>query len=139
MPLAKVVNRLDSLLFVLKSCKSRTCVRPWEALHPQGNVQGLWDALSPRFDGFYTQQERVRYDHCELGYILEAEGPQFEKDGLVYHIGMAQRGTSGCECHGFGSGCGKLGSEGRGEPLGGSGSPGHKMGLDSQYARENRM
>lgn len=88
-PLEKVVNRLDSLLFVLKSCKSRTCVRPWEALHPQGNVQSLLDALSPRFDQFYIQQERVKYDHCESGYILDAEGPQFERDGLVYRNGVA--------------------------------------------------
>jgi hypothetical protein len=87
--LEKVVDRLDSLLFVLKSCKSKSCVRPWEALHPQGNVAGLWDALSSRFDGFYVQQERVRYDHCELGYIVDAEGPQFERDGLVYRHGTA--------------------------------------------------
>jgi hypothetical protein len=87
-PLHKVINRLDSLLFVLKSCKAQSCVRPWEALHPEGNVQTLWDALNPRFDRFYVQQARVRYDHCELGYLLDAEGPQFEKDGLVYRQGV---------------------------------------------------
>ncbi len=69
---------------MLKSCKGETCSRPWEALHPQGNVLTLQDALSAKFDSFYTQQTRVRYDHCELGYIPEAEGPQFEKDGLIY-------------------------------------------------------
>ena len=72
---------------MLKSCKGQTCVRPWEALHPQGNVHSLRDALSPRFDGFYIQQARVRYDHCELGYILDAEGPQFETEGLVFRHG----------------------------------------------------
>ncbi len=86
-PLSKVIDRLDSLLFVLKSCKGDTCIRPWEAVHPEGNVQTLQDALSPRFDSFYAQQTRVQYDHCELGYIPEAEGPQFEKDGLVYRQG----------------------------------------------------
>ena len=86
-PLGRVVDRLDSLLFVLKSCKGETCIRPWEAIHPQGNVQTLQDAMAPRFDVFYAQQTRVQYDHCEMGYIPEAEGPQFEKDGLVYRYG----------------------------------------------------
>lgn len=77
-PLAKVVDRLDSLLFVLKSCKGQVCVQPWEALHPQGNVRNLVDALSPRFDRFYAQQVRVEYDYCAAGYVVQAEGPQFE-------------------------------------------------------------
>ncbi|VBB81242.1 Putative arylsulfatase [Podospora comata] len=84
----KVIARLDSLLFVLKSCKGRTCVRPWEALHPQGNVANLHDALGKRFDVFYEQQQKkVRFDRCELGYIVDAEGPQFERDGVVYKAG----------------------------------------------------
>ncbi|KAJ4416610.1 hypothetical protein N0V85_002211 [Neurospora sp. IMI 360204] len=87
-PFQKVVARLDSLLFVLKSCKGKTCIRPWEALHPAGNVQNLYDALSSRFDSFYEkEQKRVEFDRCERGYIVEAEGPQFETDGLVYRDG----------------------------------------------------
>lgn len=40
-------------------------------------MRTLGDALNPRFDGFYTNiVESVRFDKCELGYILEAEGPQ---------------------------------------------------------------
>jgi hypothetical protein len=88
-PFEKVIARLDALLFVLKSCKGQTCVRPWHALHPAGNVQNLHDALASRFDVFYEQQQKkVHYDRCELGYILDAEGPQFETDGLVYRQGV---------------------------------------------------
>ena len=84
----KVVARLDSLLFVLKSCKGKTCTRPWHALHPAGNVLNLKDALAVRFDDFYlTQQKRVSFDRCEMGYIVDAEGPQFEKDGFAYRQG----------------------------------------------------
>lgn len=87
-PLAKVVARLDSLLFVLKSCKGQTCTKPWRALHPAGNVGNLHDALSPRFDNFYeTQQKRIKYSRCEAGYIVDAEGPQFEREGFVYRHG----------------------------------------------------
>lgn len=87
-PLDKVAARLDSLLFVLKSCKGRSCVEPWKALHPAGNVRNLNDALSSRFDHFYeVQLKKVTYTRCEAGYILDAEGPQFEKEGLVYRSG----------------------------------------------------
>ncbi|KAM7211593.1 arylsulfatase-like protein [Rhypophila decipiens] len=87
-PFTKVVARLDSLLFVLKSCKAQTCTQPWRALHPEGGVQNLQDALASRYDEFYvSQQKRVRYDRCELGYLLDAEGPQFETEGLVYRQG----------------------------------------------------
>ncbi|ORY11737.1 arylsulfatase-like protein [Clohesyomyces aquaticus] len=87
-PLQKVVARLDSLLFVLKSCKGETCTQPWKALHPAGNVGNLHEALSTRFDHFYeVEQKKVEYTRCEAGYILAAEGPQFERDGLVYRYG----------------------------------------------------
>ncbi|KAK7959100.1 arylsulfatase-like protein [Apiospora aurea] len=83
-PLRKMVSRLDSLLFVLKSCKAETCIRPWEALHPDGDVRGLGDALLPRWDRFYEKRERsIRFDRCEMGFILDAEGPQYgdEEEG----------------------------------------------------------
>jgi hypothetical protein len=85
LPLYKVVARLDALLFVLKSCKGQTCVKPWQALHPAGNVLNLYDALAHRFDNFYeVQQRKIQYRRCEMGYIKDAEGLQFETDGIVY-------------------------------------------------------
>lgn len=83
-PLDKVVARLDSLLFVLKSCKAETCIYPWKALHPAGNVASLKDALSPRFDAFYDDKSRkIEFDRCEMGFILDAEGPQFEHESIL--------------------------------------------------------
>lgn len=71
-----VVNRLDALMMVLKSCKGGTCVEPWKVLHPQGDVASLSDALRVRFDAFYEEQVKVAFDRCELGYLVDAEGPQ---------------------------------------------------------------
>jgi hypothetical protein len=49
----------------------------------------LLGALSSRFDVFYEQQQKkVSYNRCELGYLLDAEGPQFETDGLAYRQGV---------------------------------------------------
>lgn len=85
--LERVVSRLDSLLFILKSCKTETCIRPWDALHQAGNVGNLQDALSPRFDNFYMQtQAKVRFDRCEMGFILDAEGPQFEQHEVTLEL-----------------------------------------------------
>jgi len=57
---------------------SVTCTHPWSVLHPQGDVKTLSDALDPKFDSFYSAQaeKSVQFDKCELGYIIESEGPQ---------------------------------------------------------------
>jgi hypothetical protein len=89
LPTAKVAARLDSLLFVLKSCKGHVCVDPWKTLHPEGGVSTLEDALDRRFDGFYeVEQTRIKYSRCEAGYIVDAEGAQFDVDGLVFRHGV---------------------------------------------------
>lgn len=75
--LAPVVNRLNALMMVLKSCQGDSCREPWSLLHPDDpNVDSLASALDARFDEFYEVQPRVRFDNCELGYIRESEGPQ---------------------------------------------------------------
>ncbi|EJT70274.1 hypothetical protein GGTG_12447 [Gaeumannomyces tritici R3-111a-1] len=86
--LARLAPRLDALLLVLKSCKGKTCVRPWEALHPAGDVATLADALDPGFDDFYgKEQTKVAFSRCEAGQILASEGPMFETEGAVYRRG----------------------------------------------------
>ncbi|KAH9902356.1 Arylsulphatase [Xylariomycetidae sp. FL2044] len=86
----QLVSRLDALMMVLKSCKGDTCIRPWQALHPAGNVENLSDAMAARFDSFYNEdQAKVAFDRCEAGYIIDAEGPQFDTDGVVYYDGSS--------------------------------------------------
>lgn len=42
----QIVDRLDALLGVLKSCRGHTCRDPWRVLHPDNpKVQTLADAL----------------------------------------------------------------------------------------------
>lgn len=71
-----VIHRLDALMMVLKSCTGETCIEPWKVLHPQGDVTSLSDALGVQFDAFYGEQVKVSFNRCELGYIIDAEGPQ---------------------------------------------------------------
>ncbi|KAM0353013.1 hypothetical protein ACHAPU_001899 [Fusarium lateritium] len=84
----QVLNRLDALMLVLKSCKGNTCIEPWKTLHPKDDVVNLKDALRKEFDGFYEEQVKVRFDRCEAGYLIHAEGPQvgYEyREGLEWH------------------------------------------------------
>ncbi|KAM0460694.1 hypothetical protein ACHAO4_001484 [Trichoderma viride] len=74
--LDRVVDRLDALMMVLKSCKQHSCTHPWESLHPSGNVSSLLDALSSAYDDFYREQVKVSFTRCEGGYIVESEGAQ---------------------------------------------------------------
>jgi len=71
-----VIARLDALMLVLKSCKASSCTDPWKVLHPQGDVTDLPSALSSGLDTFYEEQPKVSFSKCELGYIVESEGPQ---------------------------------------------------------------
>lgn len=71
-----VVNRLDALMMVLKSCKENVCVEPWKSLHPAGKVKTLADALGDDFDEFYRTQTKVEFEQCARGYFPDLEGPQ---------------------------------------------------------------
>ena len=84
-PLSRVIDRVDALLLVLKSCKGNTCIQPWRVLHPEGSVDSLRDALHLKYDVFYTNQPKVSYSACENGYIIAAEGPQV---GFQYRDGL---------------------------------------------------
>lgn len=80
LPQFHLVNRLDALLLVLKTCKGQQCTRPWLSLFPGGEVNSLRDALDVKFDGFFESRvERVQFSKCEKGYIAESEGPVWDE------------------------------------------------------------
>lgn len=84
-----VVDRLDALTMVLKSCKGKACVEPWRELHPEGDVSRLTDSLETKFDSFYATQPRVSFSKCALGYLPELEGPmEFNTFGVDSDIGF---------------------------------------------------
>lgn len=71
-----VAARLDALVLVLKTCEGGVCIKPWHELHPAGDVVNLEQALDAKYDDFYLQeQNKVGFQACELGYIIESEQP----------------------------------------------------------------
>jgi N-acetylglucosamine-6-sulfatase len=81
-----LLNRLDALLLVQKSCAGDDCRQPWEALHTAGDVQSLKDALATQYDDFYINLPKVAWDQCDRGYIKEMEGIMWDEQ-----LGFDQR------------------------------------------------
>lgn len=75
-PFNHVVNRLDALLMVLKSCYGEDCHEPWSVIHPDSKIKHLKHALDPSFDKFYEDQPKVAFSSCQMGYLRDEEGPQ---------------------------------------------------------------
>ncbi|KAG0341032.1 hypothetical protein BG004_006175 [Podila humilis] len=83
---ASLLNRLDALLNVLRTCKGSTCRDPWSVLHADGKktidfgtapqdqkghqgdhgrkVKSLHDALSKRFDKYYASLPKFEFKSC---------------------------------------------------------------------------
>ncbi|KAH8883341.1 arylsulfatase precursor [Thozetella sp. PMI_491] len=70
----KLTHRIDALLMTLKSCSGKVCTRPWDTLHPVGNVKNIKDAMASKYDQFYTSQPKVSFTACSAGNILAYEG-----------------------------------------------------------------
>jgi N-acetylglucosamine-6-sulfatase len=88
LPVVKIIARLDALLLVLKSCKAKTCIDPWNSIHPRGDVTDLRDALASKFDVFYAGQNKVAFTRCAAGQLLDVEGPMkalVYKSGAMWH------------------------------------------------------
>ncbi|KAI9493124.1 alkaline-phosphatase-like protein [Zychaea mexicana] len=77
----ELIDRLDALLSVLKTCHDRTCRDPWRLLHPSNNdVQTLADALDEKYDVFYRRMPKVSYKECLSFYLpLNEDPPYFEQ------------------------------------------------------------
>ena len=85
----QLVSRVDALLLTLKACEGEVCIRPWQTLHPTGNVKSLKDAMNSKYDEFYTEkQKKVTFTGCAQGYLPYLEGamepiPYKDEDGHV--------------------------------------------------------
>ena len=58
-PLDQLINRLDAVLMVTKSCKQDACRNPWGVIFPEGDVTGLKQAMSSNYDTFFANQPKV--------------------------------------------------------------------------------
>ena len=69
-PTEQVINRLDALVLVQKTCTEDVCREPWKQLHPDGSVKTLTSALHEKYDDFYARSysvAKVGWKQCYSG------------------------------------------------------------------------
>lgn len=65
-------------MMVLKTCKAKSCVKPWQIIFPSGTVNLLKAAFDLRYNSSFTKAfntNAVSFSACDVGQILADEGP----------------------------------------------------------------
>jgi hypothetical protein len=75
-PENELINRLDAMLMVTKSCKQDSCRDPWATLFPSGQVSNIQDAMNATYDTFFENQPKISFSSCIQGHVVDEEGPQ---------------------------------------------------------------
>lgn len=80
---AKLIDRLDALLNVLRACQGKECREPWKRYHPDGSVKSIDDALDPKYDAKYASIPKITFRACEPVHNLFREGLADSWDATV--------------------------------------------------------
>lgn len=75
----RVINRLNALLMVTKSCEQDRCRDPWAQLKPDDGTAlvSLTQAMDAGFDSFFADFAKVQFDTCRAIQLTENEEPYF--------------------------------------------------------------
>lgn len=87
-PIELLVQRLDAVVLVLKTCIGDQCRWPWKQLHPNGQVNTLTDALDPQYDSFYAHTYKVAqvgWEECYWGYNHKSNSDGGPMDSTCYN------------------------------------------------------
>ena len=107
-PTEQVINRLDALVLVQKTCVADVCRKPWNQLHPDGSVETLAQAVHEKYDDFYTRSYRmakVGWKQCYNGlgnvsgstlYDLDNEQPLWLNQTVVQLVRSGSTGRAMC-------------------------------------------
>jgi hypothetical protein len=57
----RLVDRLDAVLTVLAYCSGPVCRQPFSAIHPDGAVANLAEALAPQYDALYASFAKLDF------------------------------------------------------------------------------
>jgi N-acetylglucosamine-6-sulfatase len=74
-PLAQLIARLDTLLLILKNCKTDVCRKPWDVIFPKDTVNNVEQAMAAKYDDFFKKQPKISFRGCKSGHVLANEGP----------------------------------------------------------------
>lgn len=82
---ARLLDRLDALLLVLKTCRGDTCTNPYKELSTHNDFVQLSDLLQQRnvdsnVESWLRDLPKVEYSTCQLGYQSRNEWPQWKSE-----------------------------------------------------------
>ncbi|RSL94366.1 hypothetical protein CDV31_014354 [Fusarium ambrosium] len=64
---SRLMDRLNAILLVTKSCEQGTCRQPWTLLQPghrKDEILSLKQAMKPKYDKFFASFPRVAFKEC---------------------------------------------------------------------------
>ncbi|KAG2435226.1 hypothetical protein HXX76_007308 [Chlamydomonas incerta] len=70
---SRLVDRLDALLSVTAYCEGGLCRNPFRAIHIDGSVNNLYQAMDAKFDPLYASLDKFAYRRCAPYYHPENE------------------------------------------------------------------
>ncbi|KAK7034484.1 hypothetical protein VNI00_012331 [Paramarasmius palmivorus] len=85
--ITRLLDRLNALLIVLKTCVGVVCTDPWGEIFGSSSesVSTLEQALDEKYDAYFAGLQRFGYQGCRIGYFEDgqAEFPKWEA-GMRY-------------------------------------------------------
>ncbi|KAI1824711.1 arylsulfatase [Xylaria intraflava] len=91
--LARLVQRLNALLMVTKSCERNSCRDPWSLLKPGGDnleLVSLTQAMDEAHDDFFANFQQVSMDKCLGVQSAENEMPYFPPLDQLFGGGLGR-------------------------------------------------
>lgn len=76
----RLLNRLNAILMVTKSCEGNTCRQPWDWLQPNnqtGEILSLGQAMASQYDSFFASFPQVSFKTCMQYQDIENEEPYY--------------------------------------------------------------
>jgi hypothetical protein len=89
-----LADRLNGILLVSKTCEQNSCRNPYSALHPDGSVKNLQDALDPKYDDYYSSLPEVAFGDCLPNLVAVNEEPFFPSFNASSGFGKKWRDVS---------------------------------------------
>lgn len=75
---ARLIDRLNAILLVTKSCAENTCRQPWALLQPgrrKDEIVSLRQAMDTKYDRFFSEFPRVAFKECMMYQDIKNEKP----------------------------------------------------------------
>ncbi|KAF9767010.1 hypothetical protein IL306_000486 [Fusarium sp. DS 682] len=80
----RIMQRLNGLLLITKSCSQESCRDPWKILQKNsgGDFKTLQEALDSKYDAFFSSLPSVGYQKCMNYQAVENEGPYYPPESI---------------------------------------------------------